>query len=125
MFFNPGGPSPELVRAGVPVKELNVKAGEDIAADTQRISDSGTPQRSTAAATTVLFAGRGVLKRLVLPAALIGTLTVYDNTSAAGLVLAVLPIGYPAGSHELGFDCATGCTIVTSAADQVVGVTGK
>lgn len=116
-----------LVSESDPLPTLNqsVSAGEDIAADVQRVSDSGTNTRITTAATTLLFTGRGTLKRLLVEAALTGTATIYDNTAGSGTILAILPIGFPAGSHELGFECAVGCTVVTSAADRVVAVHGK
>lgn len=111
--------------AGMPVSDQSVRGGEDVAADVQRTSNSGAATRITTAATTVAFMGRGVLKALIVEAALTGTVTVYDNNSAAGTILAILPIGFPAGAHWLGFNCATGCTLVTSAADRVVAVTDK
>lgn len=111
--------------SGMPVTDQSVGAGEDVAADIQRVSDSGAVVRITTAATTVAFMGRGTLKALVVEVALTGTVTVYDNNAANGTILFVLPIGFPAGVHRLGVDCAAGCTIVTSAADRVVAITGK
>ncbi len=105
--------------------DQSVRGGEDVLADVQRVSDSGTNSRITTATTTVLFTGRGTLKRILLETVSTGTVTVYDNIAASGTILAILPIGFPAGSHELGFESAIGCTIVTSAADRVVAVHGK
>ena len=110
---------------GMPVNDQSIRGGEDIAADVQRVTDSGTNTRITTAATTQLFAGRGTLKRLLIEAATTGTVTVYDSLAASGTILTILPIGFPAGAHQLGFECAVGCTVVTSAADRVAAVHGK
>ncbi len=108
-----------------PTVDQSIRGGEDIAADVQRVTDSATSTRITAAATTTLFAGRGTLKRVLIEAALTGTATIYDNTAGSGTVVAILPIGFPAGSHMLGAECAVGCTVVTSAADRIVALHGK
>lgn len=99
--------------------------GEDISADTQRISNSGTPLRISSATTTLVAAGRGVLKALVVEVPLTGIVTIYDNTSAAGTILHILPVGWPAGVYPFGDDFTTGITIVTAAADRLTVTTGK
>lgn len=108
----------------IPVADQATHAGQDVAADVQRISDSGNSTRITTAATTLVVAGRGVLKRLLVEATLTGTATIYDNTSAAGTILTILPIGFPAGSHDIGINFSTGLTVVTSAADRIVPSVG-
>lgn len=108
-----------------PTVDQSIRGGEDLAADVQRVTDSATSTRITTAATTTLFAGRGTLKRVLVEAALTGTATIYDNTAGSSTIVTILPIGFPAGSHELGAECAVGCTIVTSAADRIVALHGK
>lgn len=111
--------------SGMPVSDQSIRGGEDLAADVQRVTDSATSTRITTATTTTLFAGRGTLKRVLIEAALTGTATIYDNTAGSSTIVTILPIGFPAGSHMLGAECAVGCTIVTSAADRIVALHGK
>lgn len=75
--------------------------------------------RITTAATTVALTGAGVLGKIVVPTALTGAVTVYDNTAASGTVLLTLPIGY-AGTIEMDVLVGTGITVVTAGADQVL-----
>lgn len=130
MSMNQSGPPYEVSISkqndpAAPTVDQSIRGGEDIAADVQRVTDSGTNTRITTATTTLLFSGRGTLKRLLVEANATGTVTIYDSLAASGTILAILPIGFPAGSHELGIECAVGCTVVTSAADRVVAVHGK
>ena len=64
-----------------------------------------------------------ILAKIIVEVALTGTVTVYDNTAAAGTILTILPIGTVAGVYSFDSSFATGCTVVTSAADRVVVVT--
>lgn len=105
--------------------EQGVFAGEDINADTQRVSDSGTVTYISTATTTLCATGRGVLKRIVLTETAAGTITVYDNTSAAGTILGVFKASIAEQSFELGWEFSTGCTIVTAAASKLSAVCGK
>ena len=105
--------------------EQGVGAGEDINADTQRVSDSGAVTYISTATTTLCMTGRGVLKRIVLTETAAGAITVYDNTSAAGTVLAVLKASIAEKTYECGFDFSTGCTVVTAGASKLSVVCGR
>lgn len=88
------------------------------------VSMPGTRTRITTATTASPSAAKCVLKRIVVKAALTGTVTFYDNPSAAsGDILDVLPIGFPVGSHELNYSASLGVTSVTTAADNITIVT--
>ena len=107
------------------ILEQGVFGGEDINADTQRVSDSGATTYISTATTTLCATGRGVLKRVVLTETAAGTITVYDNTSAAGTILGVFKASIAEQSFELGWEFSTGCTIVTAAASKLSAVCGK
>ena len=101
-----------------------VDAGEDLARNVLSTTFKGTGTRITTATTTTAKSGAGNLKRIFIEVVLSGTVTIYDNTAASGTILTILPIGLPAGSYELNIEFATGCTLVTSAGDRLVAVTG-
>lgn len=72
------------------------------------------------ATTTVVRSGKGTLRSLIINTAAAGTITIYDNTSAAGQVIAVIAASAPIGSNFY-YDIAvtTGITIVTGAATDI------
>lgn len=104
--------------------EQNVRAGEDLAADTQHISDDGVPTYISTAATTLVASGRGVLKRIVLSETAAGTITVYDSLTATGTVIAAFKASVAEQTFECGFQFANGLTILTAAASKLTVVTG-
>ena len=71
---------------------------------------------TTAAGTTTLIAGSGVLGSFTVLGGTLGSITVYDNTTGSGTVL--VPTFTPAATASLTFNVkyATGVTVVTSAA---------
>lgn len=75
--------------------------------------------RITTAATTNAKGGSGCLTRLVVEAALTGTVTFYDNIAGSGTVLLILPIGFAAGVYPVMIPFGTGLTAVTSEADRL------
>jgi len=76
------------------------------------------PVRITTATTTVVSNAAGVLSKVQATAALTGAVTIYNNTSAAGTIIQVLPIGF-IGTFEPDCIMDTGITIVTAGADQL------
>jgi len=110
--------------SGYPIVEQNVRAGEDVAADVQRISDSGTPTYIATATTTLVASGRGVLKRIIVSETAAGAITVYDNTAGSGTIIALFKASIIEQSFEIGADFAVGCTIVTAAASKITVITG-
>lgn len=105
--------------------EQGIGAGEDINADTQRISDDGTATYISTATTTLIATGRGVLKRIVLGETAAGTITVYDNITATGTVLAVLKASIAERTYEIGANFSVGCTIVTAGASKLTAIVGR
>lgn len=74
----------------------------------------------TTAATTVIKTGRGTFGGIQVQGGLTGTITVYDNTSAAGKVLANFDTTVaisPTYEFHAGF--SVGLTVVTSAATKI------
>lgn len=109
--------------SGYPVVEQNVRAGEDIAADTQRVTDAGVATYISTATTTLVATGRGTIKRIILGETAAGAITVYDNTAASGTIIAVLKASIVEQVFEFGVDFATGCTVVTAGASKLTVVT--
>jgi len=73
----------------------------------------------TTATTTVVKSGAGVLKAITVNSTAAGTITVYDNTSAAGTKIATLKASVVEGTYEYNIAFATGLTIVTGAASDI------
>lgn len=76
--------------------------------------------RITTATTTVVKNAVGKLQKITFPKTTIGTVTVYNNTSAAGEVVMVFPIGTTAQTFHFGCLMSVGITVVTSAADELL-----
>lgn len=74
--------------------------------------------RITTNTTTVVSNAIGALGKVIVTAALTGAVTIYNNTSPAGTIIQVLPIGF-IGTFEADCLMDTGITIVTAAADQL------
>lgn len=72
------------------------------------------------ATTTVVKSGAGVLHGIVINTTAAATITVYDNTSAAGTKIATIAASPVIGSTFL-YDIAfsTGLTIVTAGASDI------
>ena len=111
--------------SGYPTVEQGIGAGEDINANVQRISDDGTATYISTATTTLIATGRGVLKRIVLGETAAGAITVYDNITATGTVLAVLKASITEGTYEIGASFSVGCTIVTAGASKLTAIVGR
>lgn len=88
-------------------------------------SEFGRATNITTATTTVVKTGPGVLVSIVANGLLTGTITIYDNTAASGTKIATIAAGAGAGS-VFGYLCqfTNGCTVVTSAADNITVVAG-
>lgn len=108
-------------RANTSVTLGTLVSGEDQTANRLMIEERSTvTSRITSATTTVVKSAAGVLNRIIVEVALTGTATVYDNTAGSGTIVLILPIGTPAGVYAVAIPLATGCTVVTSAADRLV-----
>lgn len=119
-----GGPWESDSKGNLNINLATRLSGENQAANRMMVSNPGTSTRITTATATIAASGAGVLKRFFIESALTGTATVYDNTAGSGTILTILPIGYAAGSHAFGGTFNLGVTVVTSAADRVIPITG-
>lgn len=83
---------------------------------------AGTPSAHiTTATTTTVKSGAGILHNISINTLSAGTITVYDNTTATGTVLAVINSGVEK-TLEYNIAFATGLTIVTSSTpDLTIG----
>ena len=72
--------------------------------------------------TTTVKSGSGVLIAIIIGKSTTGTVTVYDNTTGSGTVITAFGTGSNPFSFQIGAKFSTGCTIVTSAADQITAV---
>lgn len=68
--------------------------------------------------TTVVKSGAGILRGIALTETAAGTITVYDNTSATGTIVAVLKASIAEGYFPLNIRMSTGITVVTAAASK-------
>lgn len=74
----------------------------------------------TTATTTVVKSGTGILHGIVINTTTAFTITIYDNTSAAGTKIATIAASPVIGStftYDVAF--ATGLTIVTAGASDI------
>lgn len=78
--------------------------------------------RITTATTTQVTTEDSVLKWLVFPADLLGSVTVYDDASANNNTVVVFPTGALSGVWVIGRYMERGIRVVTGAADEVVVV---
>lgn len=66
------------------------------------------------ATTTTVKSGRGVLRKIVITEAAAGAITVYDNTSGSGTIIAAFKASVVEGTYEFNTRFQTGLTIVTA-----------
>jgi len=78
--------------------------------------------RITTATTTPVKASAGSVHRVLIEVALTGTATFNEIENGADKVVTILPIGFPAGSHELNIAFRGQIEVITSAADRLVVV---
>lgn len=72
---------------------------------------------------TVVKSGAGVLHTITIGETAAGAITVYDNTSATGTVIAVLKASIAEQTFTLDVAFNTGCTITTAAASKLTVAT--
>lgn len=78
-----------------------------------------TPRYISTATTTVVKSGSGILGSIVIGETAAGAITVYDNTSATGTVIAVLKASVVEGTYTFNASFTTGCTVVTAGASKI------
>ena len=76
----------------------------------------------SSAGTYVVDPNGGILKRIIVNTSASGIITVYDNTAASGVVIAVLKSAVLEGSFEYDIPYVNGLTIVTVAASDITVV---
>lgn len=85
------------------------------------ISKNNSTYISTAT-TTVVKASAGYLDKIIITETAAGAITIYNNTSAAGEVVAVFKASIVENSYPIGRYCDTGITIVTAGTSKVTAV---
>ena len=73
----------------------------------------------TTATTTVVKTGIGRLKAIVVNTTAAGTITIYDNTSAAGTKIGTMKTSIAENTYTYECRFQTGLTIVTGAASDI------
>jgi hypothetical protein len=71
------------------------------------------------AATTTVKSGKGRLARIVLTETAVGTITIYDNTTATGTIVAVIKASAAEQTFEFQARMLLGITVVTAAASKL------
>ena len=94
-------------------------AGEDTAADVQKVEQRFSGTYINSATTTTVKTGAGMLHSITLTETAAGTITIYDNTAASGTVLGVLKASVVEGTYVFDVSFGTGLTIVTAAASKL------
>lgn len=96
-------------------------AGEDVAADAQKVETRGGAVNILTATTTTIKSAPGHVNRLVAVGGTMGNVTIYDNTAASGTVL-FGPATPTAGVTIVAdIDFSVGLTVVTAAATAISG----
>jgi hypothetical protein len=82
--------------------------------------DGGTPDTIVVgySGSTILKAGAGVLRRIILGTTAAGSITVYDNIAASGTKIATLKSSIAEGVFTFDAAFSTGLTIVAAAASD-------
>lgn len=103
------------------VREAYAPTAEDNVSQVIRVEQRYTPFAVSTATTTVVKSGAGFIHQIRVLGGTLGTVTVYDNTSASGTI--IIPTVTPSGPGLLIEDITfnTGLTIVTGAATIIVG----
>ncbi len=94
-------------------------AGEDLVNDVQKVEERFQPTNLTAAATTVIKTGAGVLHSIVINATAAGSITLYDNTAASGVKIGTLKASIGENTYTYNGTFSTGLTVVLAAASDV------
>ena len=105
--------------AGYPVQEQQQFGGEDVPNDVQKTETRGSAAAISTATTTLVKTGPGNIHSIRVAGGVMGAVTIYDNTSAAGTEL--LPAVTPTQGQILleNVKFSTGLTIVTSGATVI------
>ncbi len=84
---------------------------------------TGKPTFISGAATTQVFNGAGVLKRIVVGETAAGAIKVYDATSGTTSQVLELKSSIPERTYEFDIHLKNGCRVVTAAASKITVVT--
>lgn len=110
-----------LSTTGLPVTLTTLTAGEDLTNDVQKVEQRFSYSFVSNASIATVKSGSGFLHNLVIGTISTPTLTIYDNTSAAGAVIANVHANPPVGSYLIDMSFTTGLTLKfnTGATPQV------
>ena len=94
-------------------------AGEDLAADVQKVEQRYSNNYIATATTTTVKSGAGRLHAITIGETAAGAITVYDNTAGSGTILIVFKASIAEQTFILDIEFATGLTIVTAGASKL------
>lgn len=94
-------------------------AGEDLTNDVLKVENQFSNTYIATNTTTVVKATPGFLHSITVGETAAGAITVYDNTSAAGTIVAVLKASIAEQTFVFDVICGTGITVVTAAASKI------
>lgn len=106
-----------------PVYDLAVHPGEDSVLDSQHVTNYCSPRYISAATTTTVVSGAGVLHAIVVQGGTAGTIIGYDNTAASGTTIFSFDSTNALASYRFDAAFSTGLCVVTSAATKLTVMT--
>lgn len=104
---------------GYPVKLTNQLNGEDALLGRLWGGWRGDGAFIQTPRTTLVKTGAGVLHSITVCETANGEITIYDNNTAAGNIIAVLKASIPEATYTFDRSFSTGLTIVTAAASKL------
>jgi hypothetical protein len=84
-----------------------------------KVTTEATASHISTATTTTVKSGAGFLHAITVNTTAAGSITIYDNTTATGTVLAVIKASVLEGTFVYNVGFATGLTIVTAGASDI------
>jgi hypothetical protein len=102
-----------------PVTLATLLAGEDQTNNVTKVEQRFNATYISTATTTVVKGSGGFLHSIVVQGGTTGTIKVYDNTAGSGTVIADFDTTNAIASYQFNCVCATGITVVTSAATKL------
>jgi len=104
---------------GYPVEIKNLLSGEDALLGRLWGGWRGKGAYIATATTTLVKTGAGVLHTITIGETAAGAITIYDNTTATGTIIAVLKSSIVEGTYVFDREFSAGLTIVTAAASKI------
>lgn len=107
------------VNGNLKVTQATLSPGEDIPNDVRKVEQRFSFSYISTATTTVIRTGAGLLHTITVNGGTAGTIIAYDNTSAAGTIIASFDSTNALETYTFDVSFSTGLTIITSAATKL------